>query len=75
MLPDCSQNYTSIGVATILVFLNFILLHERYKFVDMTIRYMYRDSKRNIMPVIMMHAIELSRVIDTAIYFLNIFVF
>ena len=37
MLPDGPQNYTSIGVETILVFLNVILLHEGYKFVDMTI--------------------------------------
>ena len=36
MLPDGPQNYTSIGVATILVFLNVILLHEGYKFIDMT---------------------------------------
>ena len=36
MLADGSQKYTSIGVATILVFLNVILLHEGYKFVDMT---------------------------------------
>ena len=28
MLPDGPQNYTSIGVATILVFLTVILLHE-----------------------------------------------
>ena len=50
MLPDGPQNYTSIGVATILVFLTVILLHEGYKFVDMTIRYIAIVNK-NIMPV------------------------
>ena len=47
LLPDGLQNYTSIGVATILLFLN----------------------------VITMHGMDLSRVIDKAIYCLNIFVF
>ena len=47
MLPNGPTNYTSIGVATILVFLNVILLHEGYKFVDMTIQYMYNDRKQN----------------------------
>ena len=35
----------------------------------------YSDRKQNIMPVITMQTIELSRVIDKAIYCLNIFVF
>ena len=35
----------------------------------------YSHRKQNIMPVITMHAIELSRVIHKAIYCLNIFVF
>ena len=42
---DDPENYTSISVATTLVFLNFILLHEGYKFVDTTIRYIAIVSK------------------------------
>ena len=44
--PYGPQNYTSIGVVTVLY---------------------YSDRKQNIMPVIMMHAIELSRVINNCL--------
>ena len=45
VITSGTTQYISIGVATMLVFLNVILLHEGYKFVDMTIRYIAIISK------------------------------